>query len=239
MLLGEFSVGAYFKDVGVNSSRDEIDVSNFASTAKEFLIGHTDGSVSLGGFFDTATNAIVDQVEDLVGVDTTTAFTVGWTGVTTLHAYAAVMGLKIMEASPKAAVGDAVLYDISGRPTAGPDHGIIASQLGQVAVAAETSRTGYDYGAASTTSNGFAANLHVTGITLSPTLACKLQDSANSTNGVDGTWADITGGAFTNISAAGSQHLTGTASVRRWVRATYTVTGTGLITFMVSFAKRG
>lgn len=232
LYLGQYYVSSYFKDAEVGGTKEEAEVTNFASTAKEFLIGQTEGDVSLSGFFDAAANAIAAQIDALIGVSTPTPLTMAWQGDDTLHNFAAVLGLVITKVSPKSSVGNAVLLDVEGRPSAGPDWGTLHAQLNTGGVGT-TAFTSYDWGATDLTSLGFAANLHVTGITLSPTLAGKIQDSADNA-----AWADITGGAFTNISVAGSQHLTGTASVRRYTRWAYTISGTGTMSYLVSFAKK-
>ena len=61
-----------------------------------------------------------------------------------------------------------------------------------------------------------------------PTLDVKIQDSADSTDGSDGTWADVTGLTFTQvIDAASLQSIAiDTRAVRKWIRTVKTITGT-------------
>lgn len=233
ILLGGYNASGWFNSVDVGGVRDEADVTNFASTAKEFLIGHNEGNVSLEGFWDGAVGAVDDILRPLFEAGTGVPLTVGFVGVSTLHDLVIVANLKQTTYSPGASLGNAVALSVEGRADAGPDYGIILAQLASQGVGT-TTFTGYDFGATDTTSNGFAGNLHVTAIVSgSPSLAGKFQDSADGSS-----YADITGGAFAAATTVGGQHLTGTTSVRRHARWAYTISGTGSMTFAASFAKK-
>ena len=64
-----------------------------------------------------------------------------------------------------------------------------------------------------------------------PTLAIKLQDSADNS-----TFADITGGAFTGLTTVASQQkiVLNKDNLRRYVRAAYTIGGTSSPAYNVS-----
>lgn len=72
-----------------------------------------------------------------------------------------------------------------------------------------------------------------------PTLDVKIQDSADSTNGTDGAWADLSPSvAFGQVAAAAYANGVntqgiglGVANVRRWIRAVATVGGSASPTF--------
>ena len=72
----------------------------------------------------------------------------------------------------------------------------------------------------------------------SPTLDVKIQDSADSTNGSDGTWADFSPSiAFVQVTnAAASQQAIGLVAnnARKWIRAVSTVGGSATPTFTFS-----
>lgn len=101
--------------------------------------------------------------------------------------------------------------------------------------------TGIDNGAA--TDYGGAGVLQVTALSgTNPVLACKLQDSADSTNGVDGTWADLV--TFDAINAAGvaagyADVQVATGTVDDWIRLVLTVSSGSLtsVTFAAQFGR--
>lgn len=98
---------------------------------------------------------------------------------------------------------------------------------------AATNGATVDGGAATTT--GWAAYLQVTAFS-GTDVTVKLQDSAN-----DSTWADVTGGGFTAITAGpGYQRIAGAAgaTLRRYVRAvTTTSAGVTSVTFAVAVTR--
>lgn len=82
--------------------------------------------------------------------------------------------------------------------------------------------------------NGGVAVLHVTAASgTTPSITVKIQDSAN-----DSTWADLA--SFTALAVAGSERITvavGT-TIDRYVRALWTITGTGpSFTFLVGWDR--
>ncbi|MCK5615559.1 hypothetical protein KAR91_77560 [Candidatus Pacearchaeota archaeon] len=61
------------------------------------------------------------------------------------------------------------------------------------------------------------------------TMDVKMQDSADSTDGSDGTWADVAGATFaqvTNAAAVNEGIGVDTRAVRQWLRAVTTIAGT-------------
>lgn len=72
-----------------------------------------------------------------------------------------------------------------------------------------------------------------------PTMDVKIQESSDSTDGSDGTWADVSGATFTQvIDAASLQSIAiDTRGVKKWIRTVKTITGTsptfdGAVTFV-------
>lgn len=60
-----------------------------------------------------------------------------------------------------------------------------------------------------------------------PTMDVKIQESSDSTDGSDGTWADVSGLTFTQvIDAASLQSIAiDTRAVKKWIRTVKTITG--------------
>jgi hypothetical protein len=96
------------------------------------------------------------------------------------------------------------------------------------------STAGVDNLAASTT--GAIAHLHCSAVSASDTLTVTIEDSAV---GVAGPWAAVASGAFTGLTTAGNQRLIIPGTIRRYVRATPTITaiGTSNATFGVTLAR--
>lgn len=86
------------------------------------------------------------------------------------------------------------------------------------------------------TTLGWVAHLHVKAYSGFTNAIIKIQDSADNS-----AFADVSGATFTTVTGVGEQRLEGaiTATVRQYVRAVVTTTGTGSISFNVSFARRG
>lgn len=94
-----------------------------------------------------------------------------------------------------------------------------------------TNGTGVDLTTVST-AFGWQAYLHVTALT-GTNVIVTIQDSADN-----GTFANLTGGAFTSATAVGAQRLAGgsTATVRRYLRVVSSGTFTSA-TFLVNFVR--
>ena len=228
--LGAYDIGTYFNSVSVPAEKDEVDVTGFGASGKSFLVGFRGGSVDLDGFFYGAAGEIDEQMEGYFSADNAVVCTVMVTG-DTLGNPARVVSVKQRTYSVGANVNDAAKITASLRADDGPFRGMVLHAKG--AETATDNETGVDWGAASTTSTGFAANLHIFAISGGITFTPILKDSADNV-----TYAAVTGGAFTAATAIGAEYIEGTASVRRYTRVDWTITGTGSVTFAVALAKK-
>jgi hypothetical protein len=85
-----------------------------------------------------------------------------------------------------------------------------------------------------TTTQGWAAHLHVSAYSGGGSVTIKIQDSAD-----DAAWADLSGGGFTAVTAVTKQRLTSAAgTVRRYVRSMISAFTATSITYVVAFARR-
>lgn len=228
VLHGLTDASGYFNSLDVELSVDPAETTTFGKNAKTFIPGLKDGKVSLGGLFDVAIDAVLSAA---IGASTGDAVTVA--------PQALALGGRVWVCSSRSTsykssvpVGGVVAASMSIQADNGVDPGVVLADLS--ARTATANLTAVDSGVTSTL-NGWSANLHCTVASgTSPTLTVKLQDSADNS-----TFADLTGGAFTQLTAAGSQHLEGTGTVRRYVRAVYTIGGTTpSFTAAVGFARR-
>jgi hypothetical protein len=238
ILLGGYDVSAYFNDVSVESSIEEAETTNFASTAKEFLVGHREGSISMSGFFDGAAGGSDELINAGLGLAAGVPCSIMWQGAGTLDNTAIVANLKETSYTPGSAVGSAVSVEVEGRADAGPVYGYVLAPNDAARGVGTTSFTGHDYGAGDPNAAGWAGNLHVTSIVSgSPVLAGKFQKSADFS-----AYVDLASGAFASIGAVGSEHLSSNTAITdnsiRAVRWNYTITGTGSMFYVVSFGKK-
>ena len=228
--LGAYDVSTYFNSASVPSDRDEVDVTGFTATGKTSVLGLKNGMVELGGFFYGGTGEIDEQLSGYFAGSTATPFTL-MIGGDTLGNPARIANLLQTAYTIGANVNDAAKVTAGGKANGGAPRALVLH-----ANQAETTtdfEVGVDWGAASTTSAGFIATLHIFAISGGITVTCKIADSADNV-----TYADVTGGGFTAATAIGSEYLTGTASVRRYTRSAWTITGTGSVTFGIALAKK-
>jgi predicted secreted protein len=228
--LGAYDVGTYFNNVNVPAEKDEVDVTGFGASGKSFVTGYKSGSIDLEGFFYGGDNEIDEQLESYFSADNAVVCTVMVTG-DALGNPARIASIKQRTYNAGANVNDAAKISASLRANNGPNRGLVLHA--KEAETATGNETGVDWGATSTTSDGFAAALHVFAISGGITFTPKLRDSADNS-----TYADVTGGGFTAVTAVGAQYLEGTASVRRYTRLDWTISGTGSVTFGVVLAKK-
>lgn len=110
------------------------------------------------------------------------------------------------------------------------DTGKILSTL--AAKTSSSNSTGVDN--TSSTANGGAGYLQVSAFSGFTSVAIKVQHSTDNS-----TWVDLA--SFTSVTSAPTAEYVGVAAgttVRRYLRALWTVTGSGSITFFVGFARR-
>ena len=61
VFLDEFDFSTYFNDVSASTSIDTAETSAFGTSAKTYVVGHRDGTVSLGGMFEGTASTGTDE----------------------------------------------------------------------------------------------------------------------------------------------------------------------------------
>jgi hypothetical protein len=233
VLHGAYDLSGYFNDASISQSVETAETTTFSASgsAKTFITGLRDATISLSGLFDGAVGAVDPVVVASIGSDTLSPVTVAPAGITlggTVYiGLAKTTGFEI-----SAPVGDVVSASYDGQFDGGVDDGKSLTTLASVAVS--TNHTGVD-GTAATT-NGGIAQLHVTTNTRSTTSTFKVQHSSDNS-----TFADLA--TFTNVlTTVITSEKVAVASgttVNRYLRAQSTYTaGTGAATYQISFARR-
>ena len=228
VLLGKDDVTGYFNEHTSSIEVDMHDSTVYGKSARTYVAGLIDGTVSLGGLWDGAANAIDSILSALVGA-AASVLTIGLNGTT--------VGNRATLASPLEtsyeiddSVSELIGISFEGQSDDRVETGIFLHNL--TAETATGNGTSQDNGGAS--SNGGVAHLHLTAVTgSSPTNTVLVEHSTNNS-----TWATLV--TFTALAGATtSERKTVSGTVNRYVRARWTIGGTTpSYTFAVAFARR-
>lgn len=204
---------------GISSPRQTLEVTSLNKSAPERLLGKRDGAIGFSSFWNTGTGQMFDALSSLPSTDllatvtipTATSFAVGDVGC-------AMNGKQTTLDPTRGADGSLVTTTQLVSTGSGLEWGRLLT-AGKATVATGTvNQDGIDDDAS--TDFGGAAYLHVFSIA-SGTMGVKLQESDD-----DSTYTDVTGGAFTNVTAATSQRivLAHDATIKQYVRLATTGT---------------
>ena len=231
ILVNQYDLSAYLNSADWARTCEAAETTTFGQDSKTYIPGLKDGSMSASGLFDGAAGAVDAVFAAALGAAATL--------VTFCLQGSGVIGNRVKLATSiqtthdiGSPVSDVVSSAAEFQPNGGVWGGHLAKALG--ATTATGDSTSVDGGAAST--GGWVANIHCTAASgTNPTLASKMQDSAD-----DSTFVDLSGAAFAQLAAAGSEQISGTGTVRQYVRETHTIGGTDTPTFTyaVAFARK-
>ena len=236
VFLNQYNLSSYLNSAGTNISVDTGETTTFGSTAKTYIVGLKDATVTAEGLFeavstdgvDVALNASINNSNDDV-------FTIAPEGITVVGRRAQIAFVEDTNYEVSGTVGDVVAIKAQFQTDGGLDSGVVLAGATAVTTATTTNGTAVDNTAL--TSNGGSANLHVTANSWTGTTTFKLQSSVDNV-----TFADLTP-AFTTVTAStlASERIIIAAgtTVNRYVRAVATTAaGTGSITYTIAFARR-
>lgn len=230
VLVDAYDLSAYFNSASVSESVDAAETTCFGSSAKTYIPGLLDGTISVEGLFDGAANAVDSILRAALSSSTDKVVTFAPSGVATVGNPAKLAASVETSYEVSTSVGDLVTTSAEFQADAGVWTGVILADL--AARGASGNTTGVD-GAASS-ARGYVANLHVTAASgTTPSLTVKVQHSADNS-----TWADLA--TFTAATAVtAEQKVSTSATVNRYTRVLYTISGTGpSFTFTVAFSRR-
>ena len=226
----EFDFSSYFNDVSAATTVETAETSTFGSSAKEYIPGLMDGTVSLSGLFEgTADTGTDDYFSSILGGAAKQKVIVAEEG----HAlgYRAVMlESDTTSYEVSGAIADVVQASAEFQSSEGVEHGVILSSGS--AVSATGNGTSVDNGAS--TSNGGVGFVSVPANTRNGNVTIKIQQSADNS-----TFTDLI--TFTVVSSATktSERVEVTGTIARYLRVSYTVAGsTGTATPIVAFSRR-
>ena len=227
LLVGDYHFSPVLADVTFGAETEMLDPTTINDAAKVALPGLQTGSVSGSGWLDTdgAQNAHLDQLNDWISTDPATWAPSG----TTLGAEVLLANMLESTFMVGSKVGSVVEWSFSGQQDGPTDLGKSLHAL--TAETATAAGTGVDNGAA--TANGGVAHLHVTAYSGFTNIIVLVEDSVDNA-----AWTTLV--TFSTVTGLTSQRSTvaAGATVKRYLRASWTKTGTGSCTFQVGFARR-
>ncbi len=233
VLFNGFDLSAFLKAAMPASNVDLLDATVFQAAGgdKVYVVGFSDGKLSLEGFFDSdnITQAEIDDVfNSVIGSATKQIVTVSPEGAGVLANRAFLMDVDTTNYSVSSPAEGLVMASAECQSSSGVGHGVILQPLAILT----TTGNGSDVDNGALTSNGGAGHLHViakSGTT--PTLDAKIQHS------VDGSaWVDLI--TFAQMTLIGAQRIEVTGTVNRHLRAIRTIGGgTPSFTVLVAFTR--
>lgn len=234
-------VGAYdlSGDVGsinnVGSPTNLLDVTAIDKSAIERIYGRRDGQLSFTAFFNDATDAEHDALSGLPTADVLALYLMS---TTRGDPCAALTAKQVGYDGTRGADGSLTfLVDLQG--TAG-----LFLEWGEILVAktthgSATDETGIDFGVQTTAGAvGFLQHFGAADPIPTGTIEYDIEDSSDSTNGVDGAWANLL--AFSNVAipwAEIAERVAMDGTVEKWVRASTNGTFTNA-DFAMGFRRR-
>ena len=228
VLLGKDNVTSYFHEHSAAVEVEMHDSTVYGKSAKTYVAGLIDGTVSLGGLWDGAASAIDSILSALIGA-AASVLTIGLNGTT--------VGNRATLASPLEtsyeiddSVSELVGISFEGQSDDRVETGLFLHNL--VAETVTGIAVSQDNGGASAA--GAVGHLHLTAVSgTTPTMTVFLEHSTNNT-----TWATLL--TFTALAGTTtSERKTVTGTVNRYLRASWTITGTApSYTFAVACARR-
>lgn len=216
----------YFASAEMSAKVATADVSVFQNTWKQYIPGMADSSLVVSGYYDSALTAVRATLQQIPPAPVVT-FCPG--GAFAVGDPARLMQANSTDYKEGGKVGGAVTHDLTMQGTGVWEEGSVLHVLQQETGTITGTGAPLDEGVSTTT--GAVAHLHVMALS-GGTLSFKLQDATALNN----AYTDIASGAFTNVTAAGSQRLIVPGTIRAYVRAVATL-GASTCTYSIVCAR--
>ena len=216
--IGGYHLTTRISDAKPSAMFDEVEASGYEQD-KNYMKGQADSAISIDGYFNKATGSTHEALKTLngdSGVIVSLALgnnTAPVLGDVTVSLFAEQTNYQ--PSSDKAgAIG--VHADFKSRG--------YSLEFGRLLANATVTANGQQSSVDNTASsaNGGVGFLHILGLSAGDTITVKIQHSSNNS-----TWADLI--TFTmNGSVIGAERIAVAGTINRYVRASYTVTGSGI-----------
>lgn len=229
-----YDLSGYLKSVSFSANADTAETSTLGTTAKTYVGGLKDATLSAEGLFDGAAGAVDVILNTALGTEFSLWTVLPHGDVLANPAY----GFQAIHTSYEVSspVDDVVSVTTEAQSKVAAERGTVYHVLSAEVDAA--SGTGVDYGSVSSTA-GAVGYLQVTAYTSGGFngAGIRFQDSADNL-----AWVDITGMTFATVTAANVSERVATsttATIRRYTRWDLFKPGTGFtsITFSLMFRR--
>jgi hypothetical protein len=234
VLYKTYDLSSYFNEATISRSIDVAETTTYgvAGSAKTYVVGQNDGTVSLSGLFDGVAGAVDPVLAATITIDGVNPVTIAAPGLAIGNR---VQMLDAQQTSYEVSspVGDVVSVSAEMQSTGGLDTGVSLHALGAIS-ASETTSASVNNLAASAL--GGVGHLHVIANTRNGLTTIKIQHSSDNA-----TWSDLITFTDVAISTLNTQRSTSvsTNAVLQYTRVLSTLAGaTGTISYNVSFARR-
>jgi|DEB0MinimDraft_3_1074331.scaffolds.fasta_scaffold00311_11 hypothetical protein len=225
VLMDGYDLSSYFSSATSSGTADTAEVTTFGASAKSYIPGQKDATVSVEGYYSGVAEGVDDYLQGVIAGEGV------WSIVIADALAARGYGAKVVDTSYEigAEVGGAVSVSAEGQSTTGQEGVVVLAPL----AAATATGTGTQVDNTDSTANGAACYLHVTAASgTTPTLDVVVEHSADAS-----TW--VTLATFAQVAAGGNaERVAVTGTVNRYLRASWTISGTSpSFTFHVSAAR--
>lgn len=235
-----YDLSTYFRNAEITGDAPIIDTTTFNQSAKTFIPDYIEGGASLSGVWSAdpvdipdnpngLANRIDDVLQPILGSNTNSVWTIAPEGADSQGLNAQIISAKEIKYSITAPSNSLVAAAGEIKSDGAIRRGVVLAE----AVARTTTGTGSANNGTAQSTAGFVAHLHLFAISgTNPNVTVTIEDSADGATG----WATI--GSFTALTAIGSQRIEVAGTVRQYVHAKWTITGTGpSATFVVAFSR--
>lgn len=229
VLFNGSNLSAYFNEASISQDIETAETTAFGNDAKTYIAGLKDGTMSMSGMFDGATDAIDAILTSTLAAAAEDVATVVPAGLSTAGVSTFSAGVRQTSYEISSPVTDVVAANLEIQATGGVDRGVLL--IGASTVSASANTTAINN--ASSTSDGGVGYLHVTVNDRDGATTFKVQDSADNS-----TFADLV--TFTNLAASGTggERVAITGTVDQYVRAQVVPGGSsGSVTYTMAFAR--
>lgn len=239
VFVNAFDLSRFFRNAEISGESTPIDTTTFDATARTFIPDYIEGGISLSGCWDAdpydAVNApagtaseVDDVLQPILGSESNQILTICQEGADAAGVNAQLAQGKETKYSVSAPTNNLVSVAAEVKADGAIKQGLLLAH--KTARTATANGTSQDNAAATTT--GAVAHLHVTDASgTTPTLDVVIEDSADNSS-----WATI--GTFAQLAVEGSERISIAGTVRRYVRARWTIAGTTpSFTFIVALAR--
>lgn len=222
-----YDLTAFLNSVAMASSVDTAETTTFGSSAKTYIPGIMDGTVSAEGFFDGAAAAVDPVLATALGNSQASVWNVMFAGDglgNPAHCISCIETAYDVSAD----IQDAAKISVEGQSIVGVERGLVAHAL----QARSTTGNGTALDNLASSANGGSAFLQATAFSGLSSIVIKVQHSTDNV-----TFADLA--TFTTVAAApAKERITFSGTVNRYVRASWTISGTGSCTFAVAVCRK-